>query len=314
MGYAPTEDSSYSNLAPDDPKDTTVGGNGRYVLRVGGVFSGSTANQGKYFDTGENLNYAIREIGEDSTTFTHNGKESGTSVDDHLYWYDTAGTNYYPQFSSAAYSPNGTKLLLMGTIHEMSGTNSYWHDTTAFTYDLSPAYSITNLGGQSAGSGSPVKPYFSKRTNTRTAGSSGPHDSSQAHHCCWGSNGNKFYYSRYRSAIAHPNFVFPCNTVRPSGQTYTFNHFDWRSAHPSFSTNYYAYEEGDYFMTNTGDVENVTSMTFYPRNSGWDNVEIGDLIKIRRSYQYGNSYSNTCLLYTSPSPRDRQKSRMPSSA
>ena len=26
------------------------------------------------------------------------------------------------------------------------------------------------------------------------------------------------------------------------------------------------------------------------------------------------SYSNACLLYTSPSPRDRQKSRMPSSA
>ena len=25
-------------------------------------------------------------------------------------------------------------------------------------------------------------------------------------------------------------------------------------------------------------------------------------------------YNNTCLLYTSPSPRDRQKSRMPSSA
>ena len=25
-------------------------------------------------------------------------------------------------------------------------------------------------------------------------------------------------------------------------------------------------------------------------------------------------WSNTCLLYTSPSPRDRQKSRMPSSA
>ena len=26
------------------------------------------------------------------------------------------------------------------------------------------------------------------------------------------------------------------------------------------------------------------------------------------------TYKNTCLLYTSPSPRDRQKSRMPSSA
>ena len=28
----------------------------------------------------------------------------------------------------------------------------------------------------------------------------------------------------------------------------------------------------------------------------------------------GGLYFNTCLLYTSPSPRDRQKSRMPSSA
>ena len=27
-----------------------------------------------------------------------------------------------------------------------------------------------------------------------------------------------------------------------------------------------------------------------------------------------DKYTNTCLLYTSPSPRDRQKSRMPSSA
>ena len=27
-----------------------------------------------------------------------------------------------------------------------------------------------------------------------------------------------------------------------------------------------------------------------------------------------STFNNTCLLYTSPSPRDRQKSRMPSSA
>ena len=36
------------------------------------------------------------------------------------------------------------------------------------------------------------------------------------------------------------------------------------------------------------------------------------------AYQLGNTSSRTitevCLLYTSPSPRDRQKSRMPSSA
>ena len=30
--------------------------------------------------------------------------------------------------------------------------------------------------------------------------------------------------------------------------------------------------------------------------------------------QKRSSQNNTCLLYTSPSPRDRQKSRMPSSA
>ena len=42
----------------------------------------------------------------------------------------------------------------------------------------------------------------------------------------------------------------------------------------------------------------------YANNSGWV-VEGG-------SSQTGND--NACLLYTSPSPRDRQKSRMPSSA
>ena len=30
--------------------------------------------------------------------------------------------------------------------------------------------------------------------------------------------------------------------------------------------------------------------------------------------QFTQSLNDTCLLYTSPSPRDRQKSRMPSSA
>ena len=31
-------------------------------------------------------------------------------------------------------------------------------------------------------------------------------------------------------------------------------------------------------------------------------------------YMYGGKVYKDCLLYTSPSPRDRQKSRMPSSA
>ena len=37
--------------------------------------------------------------------------------------------------------------------------------------------------------------------------------------------------------------------------------------------------------------------------------DIGEYLQIRRPKR-----SQTCLLYTSPSPRDRQKSRMPSSA
>ena len=46
---------------------------------------------------------------------------------------------------------------------------------------------------------------------------------------------------------------------------------------------------------------------------------VGDWqVKGLYAYRYGKykgqAYFGTCLLYTSPSPRDRQKSRMPSSA
>ena len=37
-------------------------------------------------------------------------------------------------------------------------------------------------------------------------------------------------------------------------------------------------------------------------------------IKRKIEEEFGNAISAGCLLYTSPSPRDRQKSRMPSSA
>lgn len=290
LGYRGTRNNNY--LSADSSKDITVGANGRYILRVGGVFSGSTVNEKKYFDSAENLDHDKGIIGQDSTTFVVNGKESGTSVDDHLYWYDTSSVKYYPQFSSAAYSPDGTRLLLMGTIHEMSGSTSYWHDTTAFTYDLSPAYSISSLGGQSAGSGSPVKPYFSKWSSTRTQGSSGPHGSSQAGHCCWGSNGNKFYFTRFRSSISTGSLASPCNTNRPSGSTYSLDWHYWRDIHPTWSNNY-SQDERDYFFTNNDDIEYATSMTFYPRNNGWDNVEVGDTILVERKHFYANSNTQT---------------------
>ena len=45
--------------------------------------------------------------------------------------------------------------------------------------------------------------------------------------------------------------------------------------------------------------ENTETAAKAYENAGWKYVWVGD---------------NICLLYTSPSPRDRQKSRMPSSA
>ena len=39
-----------------------------------------------------------------------------------------------------------------------------------------------------------------------------------------------------------------------------------------------------------------------------------DSNKLDKEKVFSDSLTQTCLLYTSPSPRDRQKSRMPSSA
>ena len=37
-------------------------------------------------------------------------------------------------------------------------------------------------------------------------------------------------------------------------------------------------------------------------------------LSLREALQLGHNYIGTCLLYTSPSPRDKRQSRMPSSA
>ena len=51
--------------------------------------------------------------------------------------------------------------------------------------------------------------------------------------------------------------------------------------------------------------------------SNYVNIQHQDLLAKRLASSTGMDavfFSNSCLLYTSPSPRDRQKSRMPSSA
>ena len=51
---------------------------------------------------------------------------------------------------------------------------------------------------------------------------------------------------------------------------------------------------------------------YYPVKT-WDNVQHYD--KVLRILTFmGQTMSKSCLLYTSPSPRDRTRSRMPSSA
>ena len=49
---------------------------------------------------------------------------------------------------------------------------------------------------------------------------------------------------------------------------------------------------------------------------GGDNFAGGDAIDVVEATRFPSASDNNCncLLYTSPSPRDRQKSRMPSSA
>ena len=42
--------------------------------------------------------------------------------------------------------------------------------------------------------------------------------------------------------------------------------------------------------------------------------DMDDFINYLKAYSQSLDEANCCLLYTSPSPRDRQKSRMPSSA
>ena len=45
-----------------------------------------------------------------------------------------------------------------------------------------------------------------------------------------------------------------------------------------------------------------------------NNIRALEISNLKSSAQVDNYLLKTCLLYTSPSPRDRQKSRMPSSA
>ena len=60
----------------------------------------------------------------------------------------------------------------------------------------------------------------------------------------------------------------------------------------------------------------VISAAAYPKFSSWkQSREVRtDALKVKKIFESINAQVQSCLLYTSPSPRDKRQSRMPSSA
>ena len=66
------------------------------------------------------------------------------------------------------------------------------------------------------------------------------------------------------------------------------------------------------FLTMASQAKAQTVLFDFRTNQGEGGV-VGDPIPPNTNFDPGNA-GDTCLLYTSPSPRDRTRSRMPSSA
>ena len=59
--------------------------------------------------------------------------------------------------------------------------------------------------------------------------------------------------------------------------------------------------------------DRLTNLQNQIKNMDGNVVLVGDIMLDRYIHGYANDL-NSCLLYTSPSPRDKRQSRMPSSA
>ena len=68
-----------------------------------------------------------------------------------------------------------------------------------------------------------------------------------------------------------------------------------------------------YLLTSAHNVGNLFVQGYAPASGIQESMD-GLTLNENTPFAFDLEFSNTCLLYTSPSPRDRQKSRMPSSA
>ena len=95
--------------------------------------------------------------------------------------------------------------------------------------------------------------------------------------------------------------------------TITFNNKDWYLSNEGYSGE-------EYYLPH---ITQLPSLDLGTIKGGYFGVKLGSVGILNKPQDrfspfsiYTNGYENLlgCLLYTSPSPRDRQKSRMPSSA
>ena len=107
-----------------------------------------------------------------------------------------------------------------------------------------------------------------------------------------------------------PNKVYQTWETRFLGKTHAQSLKKFRNLNPNLSFYLFDKEKRDAYMKSSWQGEMISEIYF---NSIFGPMK-SDIFRYCLLYDLGGYYFDICLLYTSPSPRDRTRSRMPSSA